>query len=447
MLILFLGVTANLFVSSSSSLTRSQPHPIVAAPPNPMNTRIAVDPYAIVNLNNQLSDVVFTLNLTNSPPINGFAVVLSYNRNFLAASSLDYSGNIVSQIPNGTPLIYRYCLDGFGIGSPSYCAVDDGPGITSFAETVSGSGSSLTLNNTSGTLFTVHFAPVALGFSQMQVKLAYLSNGTRIAPPVSTFGGYYTSIDCPAGSGNPCTPSSPNFTWSPAEPAAGTIVAFYGNISTHPSGVTIRDYFWNFGDRTNQNPYQDTHTNSTAQYTYHSVGTFSVTLTISDSYNINSSITQQVTVHNANVEIGVSNIIVQPGAILLVPGVIVRITAYIQNYGANPVNDTASLILDGRLLNQTSVVNLAISSEVTITAVWNTTHFLPNAYRLDAYVPPLPNQTDTSHNRKTVWIQLILPSPGGLGLWPSSAIGVAVLGTIGYGVTRLRRRGIPLDTM
>lgn len=444
---LFLGVTLGHSNYSSEAPKAGPPSAISEAPPNsnPMNTRIAVDPYAIIDLQRQLTDVVFTLNLTNSPPINGFSVVLSYSYSFLHASSLDYSGNILEQIPNQNQYQTRNCLDGApGAGGPGECTLGDGPGITAFTDT--SIGPRLTQNNTSGSLFTLHLAPVAAGFTQIVVKSGLIFNSSNVQLPVSTFGGYYTSIDCPSGSGNPCKPSSPDFTWFPNNPAVRKPVAFYGNITKTSTGVTIKDYSWNFGDLSGDVT-TDTGMNSTSQHIFYSTGTFLVTLTVNDSFSIVSSITHRLVVHSDIVEIGISNIIVDPSTILLLPGAKVTITAFVHNYGAKNVSDTATLTLDGRQINKTSIVNLRPTSEVTITAVWDTTGYHPNAYRLDAYVPPVTNQTDTSHNLKTVWIQLIPPNPGGLGMWPTGAIGISVLGVLGYGVSRLRRRGVPLEPL
>lgn len=444
---IFLGMTLGHSISSSSVSPEIRPRSVESAPPTPLNTRIAVDPYRVVNLqNDQQIDVAFTLNITHAPPINDFAIILSYNYTILHASSLDSSGNILSQIPQSSEFPTRYCLDGTpGVGGQGECTTGDGPGITSFADTSLGSG--LTPNDSSGTLFTVHLKPTAIaGFAQIQIKQAIIANGTVAKLAVSTIDGYYTSIDCPKGSGNPCTPSAPDFTWFPNKPAVKGVVTFYGNLSKSSPGSSISDYFWNFGDGiTTSTVHRGT--NSTSTHIYLSVGNWSVTLSITDSFNIVTSITHQITTHNADVEIGISNVDVAPGTLLLLPGVIIHLTASVHNYGGVPVNDTASLILDGRELNKTSVQNLAPGSEVKITAVWDTTNYAPNAYRLDAYTPPIVNQTDTSHNLKTVWIQLILRNPGGLGMWPTGALGLAVLGSIGYGVARLRRRSIPLDSM
>ena len=428
------------------STTSNQYHPRPLSQASPaLNTNIAIDPYSVIDLQHTITDIVFTVNITNAPPINGFAVVLAYDSNILHAVSLDKSGNILTQIPGGSEFPTRWCLDGTqGPGGPSECTLGDGPGVTALIDTNLGQG--LTPNNSTGTLFTLHLQPVAQGFSQVRIKQAYLTDGTGNALPISTFDGFYTSVDCPKNSGIPCAPSSPDFTWVPRNPVVGKDVVFYGNLSKPSPGVSIIDYKWNFGDGTT-NSFADTKTNSTSEHIYASVGSFPVTLYINDSNYITTLRTHQVTAHSELVEIGISDIKIVPGTVNLIPGTIVTITATIHNYGAKNVSDTARLILDGTRINQTSIPKLTPGADTTITAVWDTTKYAPNAYRVDAYVPPVANQTSTAHSSKSVWVQLIIPNPGGLGMWPTAGIGVSVLGVVGYGVSRVRRRGLPLEPL
>jgi hypothetical protein len=276
--------------NSASSLRNSSLQTSTFAP----NATISVHPNATIDLSRTLKQIMVEIALNNTPdvpPFNGVQIELQYSTQVLTASSLDYSTNVFSQTGFPTDIV-RNCLDGHGAGGNSgLCGSDDGPGITSFAETILGGS---TPNGTQGNIFflTFNVNTTAPSFSQIKIAIGILSIGiTRI--PTTNVDGYYSSLSC---GGSPCSPAQANFVWFPKPPFAGRVVTFYGNSSLPSSGATITDYFWTFGDTASLRPYQDSGTNSTVSYIYQTAGSYSATLTITDSNGFKASKTQLVLV-------------------------------------------------------------------------------------------------------------------------------------------------------
>jgi PKD repeat protein len=81
-----------------------------------------------------------------------------------------------------------------------------------------------------------------------------------------------------------------NFSYSPSYPIANEVVTFNASAS-EPDGGTIVEYFWDFGDGTNDTGVIVTHT-------YASFGTFIVNLTVTDSEGLSNSLTREVNVRD-----------------------------------------------------------------------------------------------------------------------------------------------------
>jgi PKD repeat protein len=86
-------------------------------------------------------------------------------------------------------------------------------------------------------------------------------------------------------------PPVATFTVTPSAPTAGASAIFSAASSTVGVGVTIVQYTWDFGDGTGT-----TSVAPTVSKTYPGVGTFPVTLTITDSLGRTATVTQPVTV-------------------------------------------------------------------------------------------------------------------------------------------------------
>jgi PKD repeat protein len=86
-----------------------------------------------------------------------------------------------------------------------------------------------------------------------------------------------------------------NFTTSPATPRVGEFVNFNASASVPATGRTIRTYTWDFGDGA-----QKTTTTPTTTHDYETVGTFTVTLTVTDDAGRTGIATAGVTIASDN---------------------------------------------------------------------------------------------------------------------------------------------------
>jgi hypothetical protein len=408
---------------------------------------MSVQPNATIDLSLIKKQIVVELALNNTPsvpPINGIFVQLTYDTSVLTASSLDYSTNIFTGY---TTAIVADCLDGHGAnGNSALCHSDDGPGITTFAQTILGA---QTPDGTQGSIFflTFNVNTTAPHFSQIAIKQGSISLGnTPIA--VTKLDGYYTSLKC----GNvACSPAFANFTWTPRIPTQGTVTIFNASSSLPSPGAFITNYTWTFGDA-GIRPYRDTFTNSTATYIYQIAGNFSVTLKVTDNRGVRASKTQLVSVINTIIDMGIENLDVQPSPIALHPGVMFTITAVLRNYGGLRENTSISLsiTINAKVLplGNLTVMNMKPTKTATLTAKWDSTPYPPNVYRVDAITPLLTNETltDGNPNHKSFWIQLIPVQPGGsLDLRSAAGVSIVVVGAGGYGVSFLRKRNTKPD--
>jgi PKD repeat protein len=82
-----------------------------------------------------------------------------------------------------------------------------------------------------------------------------------------------------------------SFIFSPAEPIVAETVTFNASASNDPDG-TIVSYVWDFGDGDSDN-------GAMVEHAYTTVGTYNVTLTVSDNDELTRTITKTITVKEA----------------------------------------------------------------------------------------------------------------------------------------------------
>jgi PKD repeat protein len=105
---------------------------------------------------------------------------------------------------------------------------------------------------------------------------------------VTNDGGKFASVSTNitvAASANP----TPAFVFSPSAPGPGQVVQFNASASTAVAGHSIVSYVWNFGDGA-------TGGGQLTSHTYAAIGTYNVTLTVTDDAGQSATATQTVTV-------------------------------------------------------------------------------------------------------------------------------------------------------
>jgi len=237
--------------------------------------------------------VSYTVNVVNSSAINLFDVRLTYNYTVLHGASIDSSSNVLG---SDAQVLYN-CLD--GVRPPGACDDRDGPGITHFGLFLLGN-VSVTPPPT-GVLFKITFNIVGPGFSQLHLVPGG-SFGTvlligRLNVALRTQDGYFNNKMCGLLL---CKPPVADFTFSPSLAVLGRTVTFNATRSraTNANAV-IRSHFWTWGDE--QNPSQSTENVTT--HAFRSIGNFSVTLAVTDSYGISWSETLTVPVISVYIQL------------------------------------------------------------------------------------------------------------------------------------------------
>jgi len=91
-----------------------------------------------------------------------------------------------------------------------------------------------------------------------------------------------------------------DFTYSPAEPKADDAVVFDGSASNDPDG-TIASYEWDFGDGTTL-----TETAPTASHIYEEIGTYTVSLAVTDDDELTSIASKTINIGKASSSISIS---------------------------------------------------------------------------------------------------------------------------------------------
>ncbi len=443
----------------------------VHAPTTSANPLIAIN-NASNSTSNSFIDLAHTssqfnmiVNVTNGPSISGFAVEVKYNPNVLSATSIDDSAGVLTLAAQAQGQVVTRpddCYDGQG---PACSAnPDNGPGTASLTAITPAN----TTSRTTGQLFTISFTvkDQSSAFSQMQINSAKSAlsewNGTATivldsSNGLRTVDGYYTSLDCPRGSGVPCVPPRPAFRVMTKTPSKKAQTVFNASASLPSPGASITDYHWNWIPQANTFGYVDTFTNSTAVVEFPIAGRFLMTLKVTDSNGIFWSVTQPVDVVDTTVDIGISEITVRPVNKHVLPGTTLIISATVTNYSFMKENVSLLIRVENKILNQTDYPRaLPSQGELSLTAKWDTAGYTPKVYRVDAYAPPLTNstngkiiETNVDNNLAFIWVQVVSPTPIGfqLGLWPTLGLGIVSLGAVAYSIARVRRRALPSDLL
>lgn len=262
---------------------------------------VAVDPGNISDFSKvQGTNVTFDVNVTNAPSFNAFQVYVSFDISLLRVAKdssgnfmVDASGNVLANT-GATVQTVAECAGGFGIAN-----VCGQVGVDTVVLVQSILGGSSTISPTSGKLFQITFNVVGVGLSQLHLYNVALDNaGAAIA--TTTADGYFTNIDCPVGSGIFCVPPVSSFTVVTTTPFVNVPLVFNASSSmTFNSGARISAYTWQWGDFLFGGSTLPVVTRvPITTHAYDTAGTYTITLTVNDTFGIKSTTEHIVTVRN-----------------------------------------------------------------------------------------------------------------------------------------------------
>ena len=230
------------------------------------------------------------------------------------------SANLVATTNPPSPLAFVNC--GTGSGSSPVASLAISPVTVNASATSPGNQATLTwmANNVSGCTVTGSDPSVATEFPSQWLNATVVCTGTKCTgtPNTSTLtpianganGNYTFGLQCTNGTmtvsttkvlavtGSAATGGTPNanFSFSPN----GLTVSFNDTSTDTPAGSTIGTWLWNFGEPSSGSNNTSTLQNPT--HTYAGTGSYTVSLTVTDSVSsAQSSINKQVTVTTSNV--------------------------------------------------------------------------------------------------------------------------------------------------
>lgn len=180
------------------------------------------------------------------------------------------------------------------------------------------------------------------------------------------------------------------FTYSPEAPILNQSVTFNASSSYDPDG-TIANYLWDFGDGANG-------AGVTISHSYASVGTYNVTLTVTDNDGHNSSTSHTLTVYIHDLAI----LSVTPSTNEVYVGQTVNISVVVRNEGTANETFNVTLYYDGTAIGTQTVIDLEPGTEATLRFSWDTTDVTPDvSYKIKAEATGVTGETDTVDNTYT----------------------------------------------
>jgi hypothetical protein len=195
------------------------------------STGVYITPQNITDLSKGPgSSFTVSVNVSESPPLNTFEVVLHYNHTILNVHKVDFTGTVLT---GGN--VFIFCIDGSpGPNSPGCKNAGEGIGVITLALQIN---KGLTPPIVAGrSLFQVTFDVVQKGLAQIVVHSVRLQTAsppdfvTTPVQPISSTDGFFTNADCPAGSGRACRPPTVRITVSPNPVPADILASFNATV-------------------------------------------------------------------------------------------------------------------------------------------------------------------------------------------------------------------------
>jgi hypothetical protein len=209
---------------------------------------------------------------------------------------------------------------------------------------------------------------------------------------VSDYVLYYPWLSEPSGS--PVEPPTANFTYSPPSPKAGEAVTFDASSST-PNGGAIIEYRWNFGDgNITETP------DATILHVYGIPNIYNVTLTVTDSEDLNDTAWQLVTVVSA-VKHDISILNVTTSTPHQYPGRPVNITVVVKNNGEVSETFNITIYRNSTEIGKILLTGLEAGNSTTEIFTWDTTGLAPCQNWTISAIAPLVGDINPSDNNMT----------------------------------------------
>ena len=176
-----------------------------------------------------------------------------------------------------------------------------------------------------------------------------------------------------------------DFTYSPSLPQINETIVFNASNSK-PNGGTIISYEWDFGDG-------ESGFGMVVNHTYTTEGTYTVTLTVTDSEGLTDSIWKIVLGAR---DVAVTSVTVSPNMTYV--GRIVNITVTVNNLGGTKETFDVNAYYNNNLI-ETKSVTLDVEENTTLTFNWNTKGTTPcHNYTIKAEASTVPYEIDTANN-------------------------------------------------
>ncbi len=359
------------------------------------------------------SEFTIKVNVTLTPSINTYEFFLNYNAFYINATK--------AIVKEGTFFADRCLL----------CFNDTGtPGVVRVSVAATGADA----RSGNGTLAFITFQVVGVGATALDVNRDQLLLGATSISHTTEDGLFSNTLG---------KPPVAVFTFAPTRPVQGDVVNFNASASKDPDG-TIVSYFWRWGDDTAPITTTDpviTHVfsdrNNNAIY-----GTFTVTLTVTDSEGLSNRVTAQVAVTRLpfhDVLIGS----LKSSLLSANPGQTVTLSVIVANGGTFDETTRLIITVGSTTIASRDVASLPSGQTRSFDIPWDTTGFTPSVYRVVANVTTVQGETNIANNSVSIFVEILAPASGASAyLILGSGIGVtAVIGALVF----LLRRGKPRD--
>lgn len=377
--------------------------------------------------------MTFSVNITNSPPIDSFQIALSYNFAAMTVSStgISYAGGVLGPTPNKT----RECVNGISLIG-TFCPPREGAGTVDLALQLQGG---TTPNPTNGLLYSITAKITGQNVSQIHLITVELFNA-GVEVPSQGSDGYFTNIKCGSAF---CQPPVPVLSVTPKVPLQGAPARFDGsasyslNLDAVGTRATIVQWFWSWGEADLGSP--DTTFMGVVNQTFNNANNYTVTMGVKDSAGIIGFVSIRLLVNRIVIDVGVYDLSATP-TFQVSPGTPVTIKAAPENLGTVAAHVTLRILIEGRQVRSSNYTlprhcAAGCANATYISYPWPTGNLPVKAYMIQARVDNVTGDTNPDNDQQTLYVQLWPPQGGSLvSLSLFSTIGVSILALIVIGV-------------